>query len=244
MERLRLHVFTTYGKHKRLGISLFWHLSRHPNLWNKKCYDSSRFFFLHKIPMWCRFSPMQALLEDAQGILSLILHLTISGWGIDPTNEARAVRSPWMRWNAGTVLKKDLAKKYISSYLVTLIYFVIHAYLTGMLCCCLVLSRTYQRQQHLNRNNFDGRNCAPPEMHSEIGYLLPGAGFLLSTLECWWTLSLLNGTDAFGCTQHIQKVRSHQLLIYTVLYQIIQCPKVLKSSAFFFSLGLDIGMCV
>lgn len=72
-------------------------------------------------------------------------------------------------------------------------------------------------------------------MHSEIGYLLPGAGFLLSTLECWWTLSLLNGTDAFGCTQHTQKVRSHQLLIYTVLYQIIQCQKVLKSSACFFT---------
>lgn len=74
------------------------------NLWNQQVLlSSSRIFFLHiYLPVWCRCSPMQALLEDAQGILSLILHLTISGCGIDATNEARATGvSPWMRWNAG-----------------------------------------------------------------------------------------------------------------------------------------------
>ena len=73
------------------------------NLWNQKMLlSSSRFFFSTYISSrwWCSdaVDPMQALLEDAQGILSLILHLTISGWekSIQQPKHVRYVRSPWM----------------------------------------------------------------------------------------------------------------------------------------------------
>lgn len=99
------------------------------NLWNQKVLRVKLFpifFYIYIFPCDAPMhSPMQALLEDAQGILSLILHLTISGCGIDPTNEARATGEESMLcfWipRVWSVLKKHLAKKYISSYLVTLI---------------------------------------------------------------------------------------------------------------------------
>ena len=143
-------------KHTRFGISLFWHLSRHP----KQSLEPTSLTILFPNFFSTYISSRVMQMQSDAGFVGgcarhPFAHSTLNNLRLRDRCNKRSTRH-WsesmdaLKRGEVRLKRKILLKRYISSYLVN-IDIVCNSYISyySMLCCCLILSRTYQRQQHL-----------------------------------------------------------------------------------------------